>query len=165
MNYRDEYKNYQRETFWTLPRFLFALLIIALGFGLLSYFLGFVGNTAKTVEKEFFPSTLLSKYEWFKDAAAALDKKQADIQVYDRRLKELSVSYSGVKRNQWARDDREQYSIWMSEEAGVKASYNQLAAEYNAQMAKFNYRFTNVGDLPQGSDRPLPRAFKPYINE
>jgi len=49
--------------------------------------------------------------------------------------------------------------------AGIKASYNQLAAEYNAGMVKINWRYTNVGDLPPGSTEPLPREFKPYITE
>jgi len=29
-------------------------------------------------------------------------------------------------------------------------------------MAKFNWAFANVGELPKGADRPLPREFKPY---
>ena len=37
-----------------------------------------------------------------------------------------------------------------------------LAAEYNAQMAKFNWAFTNQGKLPAGATEVLPREFKPY---
>lgn len=125
---------------------------------------GAVDNGVAVVKKEFYPDALLRKYEWFKDASAALDKKFADIQVYNTRLTELASQYKGVKRPEWARDDREQYSIWQSEVSGVKASYNQLASEYNAEMAKFNYRFTNVGDVPQGG-KPLPREYRAYIEE
>jgi hypothetical protein len=45
---------------------------------------------------------------------------------------------------------------------GIKASYRTLAAEYNAAMAKFNYRFANAGDLPEGATEPLPREFATY---
>ena len=106
---------------------------------------------------------MLEKYEWFKDAAAQLDKKQADITVYNGRITEMNTTYKDLARQNWPREDREQYNIWSSEVAGVKASYNTLAAEYNAQMAKFNWRFANAGDLPKGADKPLPREFKPYI--
>jgi hypothetical protein len=119
---------------------------------------------ADTAFKEFKPSALLKKYEYFKDMSAQLDKKMADLGVYKTRLTDLKEQYKGVSRKDWARDDREQYSVWQSEEAGVKASYNGLAAEYNAAMVKFNYSFCNVGELPQGATVPLPREYKPYID-
>ena len=105
---------------------------------------------------------LLRKYEWFKDAAAQLDKKKADIRVYDSRFSGLKNAYSGQPRSAWSSEDREQANIWESEVAGVKASYNSLAADYNAAMAKINYAFCNVGRLPRGADTPLPREYKPY---
>lgn len=123
-----------------------------------------VANQAAAVAfEEFGPRALLQKYEWFKDAAAALDKKRADVGVYDSRVAAMRESYGTAPRRDWAREDREQLSIWQSEVAGIKASYNQLAAEYNAQMAKFNWRFAEVGMLPPGATVPLPREFKPYL--
>ncbi len=116
----------------------------------------------EVANKELDPENLLKRYEWFKDASAHLDKKQADIQVFEAQIKDLEGQYEGEKRKQWAREDRDQYNLLRSQLAGVKASFNQLAAEYNAAMAKINYRFTNVGDLPAGSNKPLPREYKPY---
>ena len=60
------------------------------------------------------------------------------------------------------RSDKEQMYVWMSEVAGIKASYNQLVSEYNSQMSKLNWRFCNVGNLPQGATEVLPREYKPY---
>jgi hypothetical protein len=138
---------------------VFALGILISGIG---YGLGWFGEAAKVTQEEFGPRAMLEKYEWFKDAAAQLEKKQADIAVYEGRVKAMDETYKDRPRHQWPREDREQYNVWMSEVAGVKASYNSLAADYNAQMAKFNWRFANVGELPKGADRPLPREFKPY---
>jgi len=123
----------------------------------------YVNNASDTAFKEFKPSELLKKYEYYKDASAALDKKIADIQVYDVRVNSMLEQYKDVKRQDWARDDREQLSIWQSEVAGIKASYNQLASDYNSAMSKFNYAFCNTGKLPQGAEVPLPREYKPYI--
>lgn len=150
--------------------FVTGALVVVVGSGIwmVSCATGLVGgvaqNTSNVIQKEFYPSALLQKYEWFKDASAALDKKQADLGVYNARLLDLKQAHEGEVRSKWPRDDREQYSIWSSEAAGIKASYNQLAAEYNAEMVKFNWRFTNVGDVPQGG-RPLPRDYKPYIEQ
>ena len=114
---------------------------------------------------EFGPRALLKKYEWFKDAAAQCDAKLASLKAYDARQQSLKDSYAGDKRQSWSREDREQMNLWEQEKAGIKASYNVLAAEYNSQMVKFNYRFCNAGDLPQGANQPLPREFKPYVED
>lgn len=138
---------------------LFAFLTTA------NFACGAVDNASTVAKKELYPDALLRKYEWFKTASAQAEAKLADLTVYENRLTALKNEYNGVARKDWHRDDREQYNIWQSEMAGIKASYNSLAAEYNAQMAKFNYRFTNVGDMPDGSTNPLPREFKPYVTE
>src|SRR3990167_7025376 len=141
---------------------IFALVILI---SVIGYGLGWFGEAAKVAQEEFGPRTMLEKYEWFKDAAAQLEKKQADITVYDGRMKAMNEIYADLARQKWPREDREQHNVWSSEVAGVKASYNSLAAEYNAQMAKFNWRFANVGELPNGADKPLPREFKSYATQ
>lgn len=177
MSYRDQsYKAYESDAESNPFRFITRIIVGLFGLG----FLVTVGSCVftmatapiavanaviETVKQEFSPQVLLEKYEWFKDAAASLDKKRADIGVYDRRVASIRDGYGTTPRREWARDDREQLSIWQSEVAGIKASYNQLAAEYNAQMAKFNWRFTEVGNLPRGASVPLPREYKPYIEE
>mgnify|MGYP001562745709 CR=1 FL=1 len=95
--------------------------------------------------------------------ATALDAKRATVKVYQDRFASIDKAYAGKGRVDWAREDREQYSIWQSEVAGIKASYNTLAADYNAQMVKFNWRFANRGQLPAGATEPLPREYKPYM--
>ena len=133
--------------------------------GIASYTLGWFGDAAQLAKEELSPRALLKKYEWFKDAAAQLDKKQADIGVYQSRLTNLKADYEGVPRKDWDRTDKQSYTQWAGEVAGVTASYNGLAAEYNAQMAKINWAFTNVGDLPQGASTVLPREFRVYASQ
>ena len=122
----------------------------------------FANRTIDVAQQQYDPAVMLKRYEWFKDASAQLDKKQQDIKNYEERQKSLQDEYKGVSRTQWSREDREQFNQWQSELVGVKSSYNSLAAEYNANMAKFNYNFTNTGDLPKGADRPLPREYRTY---
>lgn len=141
------------------------ILLIIFVLGLVGIPLGWFSGATKVVQKEFGAEMLLKKYEWFKNASAELDKKRADIAVYEGRLSGLEQTYAKLTRERWPREDREQYNVWQSEVAGVKASYNSLAAEYNSQMSKFNWRFTNVGDLPPGATEPLPREVKPYVTQ
>lgn len=144
--------------------FLWIIGIICLGlFG--GFLISSLGDTLTTAQQQFAPSALLKKYEWFKDAAAQCDQKLATLKTYESRFQSLTDSYAGVERRAWDRADKEQWNIWQSEYLGLKASYNDLASQYNSQMSKFNYRFTNVGDLPAGATEPLPREFKPYLVE
>ena len=144
---------------------ILALTSLGIIVSVIGYSLGWFGEAASVVREELGPRAMLKKYEWFKDAAAECDKKQADIAVYEGRMMAMNDTYKDLARQKWPREDREQYNVWSSEVAGVKASYNSLAAEYNAQMTKFNWRFANVGELPKGAEKPLPREFKPYTTQ
>jgi hypothetical protein len=144
--------------------------IVAIGVVLiLLSIMGFVCNhlenagksASKVIEKEFYPEALLKKYEWFKNTSAVLAKKQADIQIYSSKIQSMKEDYSDTKRKDWDRTDKETFNQWEQELAGIKASYNSLAAEYNSQMSKFNWKFTNIGECPPGSET-LPRNFASY---
>ena len=111
-------------------------------------------DAKETAYNEFKVSTLLKKYEYFKDLSAAIDKKRADIEVYQTEISSYNKD-----------DDKFYIEQRKSELLGIIAMHNQLCAEYNSAMSKFNYRFTNIGDLPEGATEPLPREYKPYINK
>lgn len=145
--------------------FIAVVLAVIATLGAGHFVFGWFSNASDTAMQQYSASAMLNKYEWFKDASAQLDAKQANIEVYKNRQRGLEQSYGNKPRSQWAREDRDQYNLQSDEIAGTVASYNQLAAEYNAQMAKFNWRFANAGALPAGADRPLPREYRPYVNE
>ena len=142
--------------------FIIVSFISVLGFAF-----GFIGEAATVVREEYGPRAALKKYEWFKDAAAVLEAKVANIELNKTKIVDLEEMYEeeGVKRSKWARSDREDHSLWKTELDGLKMSYNQLSAEYNAAMAKINWKFANVGELPPGATDPLPREFKPYLDK
>lgn len=121
--------------------------------------LGWIGSAANVVSHELDPSVLQQKYEWFKNASAQLDSKLATLGTYKTKIARVE------KLAATDRITREQLMVWEQEQQGVKASYNDLAAEYNSQMSKWNWRFCNVGGLPQGATQVLPREYKPYIEE
>lgn len=110
------------------------------------------GDTQEVIHKEYAPSALLKKYEYFKDLSSAIDEKRATISVYESQIK-------GIKDHEGF-----QYQQTQSEMIGIISVHNRLCSEYNSAMSKFNYRFCNKGDLPETNLEPLPREIKPYIS-
>lgn len=164
--YRNEFLSVANETGWTLRKSFFKiilpLILFSCSVSVVGYGLGWFSEAATVAKEEFGPRAMLEKYEWFKDASAQLDKKVADIKIFDGRLTSMKNDYAGIARTKWDRTDKEQFNLWTQELAGIKASYNSLSAEYNAQMAKFNWRFANAGALPEGANEVLPREYRPY---
>ena len=115
----------------------------------------FVSDGVKTANQEYKPSILLKKYEYFKDLSGAIDKKRADIEMYQNEIKDYQIE---------DKSDKDYIQQRKSELIGIISMHNSLCSEYNTAMSKFNYRFTNKGDLPQTNLDPLPREIKPYIN-
>jgi hypothetical protein len=140
-----------------------AFIIGVIFFSIVSKGCSYLGKVSAVAEQQVDPALLLKRYEWFKNVAAQCDKKLADIEVYKSRLVMIKRDYEGVPRIDWDRPDKEQFNIWEQEVAGVVASYNSLAAEYNAAMSKLNYKYTNIGDLPKGATEPLPREMRAYV--
>ena len=139
------------------------ILFIAfyVGCGILNTAGWFASRTVDVVKQQVDPAELLRKYELFKDESAQLDAKLASIKIKNGQIKEVKEELK-VSAD---RTNREQMMIWEQELGGMEYSYNALAADYNAQMVKINYRFCNVGELPQGASIPLPREYKPYLEQ
>jgi len=115
----------------------------------------FTRDAVDVAKEEFSPSAMLEKYEWFKNASAELDKKEKDIEVYQANINQMVEDYEDVKRKDWDRTDKEQLNQWRIELAGIKASYNSLVAEYNAQSSKFNW---------QKFEGEIPKEYKKFID-
>ena len=144
-----------------------SIFVLNIFFGVCNFSSKMADSAINTTYDEFNAKALLKKYEWFKDASAALDAKVSTLKSYEARFTEIKTNYGvdSTKRFNWVREDREQYNVWQSEYLGIKASYNSLAAEYNSAMSKFNYAFCNAGDLPKGADQILPREYRKYIDQ
>lgn len=110
----------------------------------------YIGDAQDTTFNEFKASTMLKKYEYFKDLSASIDKKRADIEMYQSEISTIKDEFYLQQRK--------------SELLGIISLHNQLCAEYNSAMSKFNYSFCNAGSLPETNLTPLPREIKPYIN-
>ena len=84
------------------------------------------GDAQDVVQKEFSPSAMLKKYEYFKNLSSAIDEKRATIDVYESQLK-------GIKNH-----EDFQYQQVQAEMMGLISMHNSLCSEYNSAMSKFN---------------------------
>lgn len=139
---------------------LLILLALAAFFGFVFSCCRYEQDASDTAFKEFSASAMLKKYEKFKDMLAKMDERKANIMVFDEQIKELKAD-SEIDNA----EKSYQLSLLTTERMGAVASYNMIAAEYNSAMSKFNYRFTNVGDLPASNLEPLPREVANYMTK
>jgi hypothetical protein len=114
---------------WRIFGFGLCALVVL---GTVAYFCGWIGETAKVAQDEFGPKAALKKYETLKDMAAALTAKKKDLEVLDAQLESIRTANGNKPRSEWPRDERQNYQQREAELVGLKMSYNNLAAEYNA---------------------------------
>lgn len=133
-----------------------ASLVTLTGLGIVSRGCSMVDEAAAVVQEQAGARTLVRRYEWFKDAAGQLQGLAANVDASRARQTSMELSYAGVARQQWSREDREQWNQWDTEASGIAMSYNALAAEYNANASKLNWNLVPLGY------QNLPRTFVQY---
>lgn len=144
-----------------------ALLIVALivtgltlpGCGAVSRWFNDAG---RVTEREVSPEVLLTNYRWFKQAGAQLSGKMANIENYKSRISKYERDY-GSNRREWPIDVREEDNKLESEIAGLKQSYNSLAAQYNALSDDIFAKYAKPGQpITDSNGNALPRKFAEY---
>ena len=78
--------------------YIFSAIAIITILSIGGFVCGWFGEAAQVAQEEFGPRELLKKYEWFKDVAASLDAKKANIEVYAGRITALQEDYVDVPR-------------------------------------------------------------------
>jgi len=127
----------------------FRILLLLLTIGVVSSSCSWAIEGAQVAKEEVGPRAMLKKYEWFKDASATIDEKIHTINVYETNIVNMKEIYLDVPRKDWDRIDKQQYNQWSAEITGIKASYNKVVKEYNAQSSKFNWDYFNTVDIPE----------------
>ena len=114
----------------------------------------YANNASDTLFNETKASTVVMRYEWFKEAYEVINAKKADIEVQKAVIETMDKRYAGISPQEWLRSDADAYNLAVQTLAGIKMSYNTLVAEYNANMKKTNYAFCKPND---GTSESLPQ--------
>jgi hypothetical protein len=164
---RDEYRGATSavagEAPWTIWKVftrvaLPLIAVVALG-GIVTRALGWWGEAADVAQTEFGPKAMLKKYEWFVDQASRIDKMDADVALYTKRVVGVAdqyVSTFGADKTAWSPAVQMQYNSERTQARddlmAIVSQRNNLVREYNAQSEKFNWSGFNTK-----ADRPKPR--------
>jgi len=135
-----------------MKKILIWILGLFILFSITGYVFSWFGEASTVAKEEFGAKASLKKYEWFKNAAETIQEKKQTIKIYESNISAMENDYKNVPRNKWSRLDKQQYNQWKMEIAGLKASYNKVVKEYNAQSSKFNWRLYNTSNLPKHYD-------------
>lgn len=152
--YGDEF---ERNPFRVIRRVVFRIILLGMLVSLGGYTMGWFSEAAQVAKEEFGAKASLKKYEWFKDCSATIEEKKSTILVYESRVTGMEDVYKGIPRKDWDRLDKQQYNLWTSEIVGIKASFNKVVKEYNAQSSKFNWSSYNDSGLPKHYDQYIDK--------
>lgn len=122
--YRRDFREVQRETFWTLPRvfvMIFAFLIL---FGAGGWVVSLLSQPARVISKTFDADNIITSYEYYRDAYGNFQARTAQV----RQFKGMA----GAEADQ---QERNRLRIEM---AAIQQSCRDLAQKYNANANKVN---------------------------
>ncbi len=134
---------------YSIKKYLIYGISLFLLLSTMGYFLGWFSDAASVAKKEFSATAMLKKYEYFKDASQQIIAKKNDIVIYESKINRLCTG------NDLDRVSRENCGLYEQELAGLKMSFNSLAAEYNSQSNKFNWK-----SFDQTEGDSIPKNFK-----
>lgn len=163
-SYRDEFSSTLRDARWSFWRIFWTVIGAGILVSAIMVPVSLCTETVQVAREELGPRALLAKYGWFKDAAAQLARKDADLRIVEAQIAAANAGMGGKPVYEWPRDAREQLSVWAQQLAGMKSSRNDLAAEFNAAHSKINWAFADVGKVPHGCEA-LPREFRDYLEK
>ncbi len=153
-----------REEWKALFSWGFGILLLIAALGAVAYGLGWIGSAGEVAKEEFGPEAALEKYEWFIDQAAAIEKADSDIALFELRRANIEIQYAstyGADKTKWSPSVQTQYNhemqIARDDLLAIVSNRNNLVKEYNAQSQKFNWApFKGRDDYP-------PENFVNYV--
>lgn len=123
-DYRREFRETQREYYWSLPRIVFGLILAIILLGSLGWIVNLMSQPARIMSKTFDADNVINNYEWYRDAYGNYLARTAQV----RQFKTLRDE----EKNE---QERSRLRIEM---AAIQQSCRDLARRYNANADKVN---------------------------
>lgn len=132
--YRRDFREAQREYYWSLPRIIVAFFVIMIAVGGIGWVVHLASQPARIISKTFDADNVIAKYEWFYDAYGNYRAKTSQV----RQFKALLAGES----------DKQEQSRLRMEMAAIQQSCRDLTQRYNANAAKANQSIFMGHDTP-----------------
>lgn len=123
-DYRKQYREAEREAYWTAPRLILALVVLTLALGSIGWIIGIISQPARILSKTLDADNVIQNYEWFHDANGNFMARSAQV----RQFKQLGAQET----------DAQEKGRLRIEMAAIQQSCRELARRYNANATKVN---------------------------
>lgn len=133
-DYRREFREVQREYFWSLPRIMVALFVAVILFGGAGWIFNIASQPARIISKTLDADNVIHNYEWFHDANGNYMARVSQI----KQFKKLNADES----------DPQERSRLRIEMAAIQQSCRDLSRRYNANASKMNRGLFRERSLP-----------------
>lgn len=135
MSYRSDFREAQREYYWSAPRIAVGLLFGLVLLGGLGWVVNIASQPARIVSKTFDADNVIHNYEWYHDVNGNFLARLSQI----KQFKGLVASEA---------DAQEKGRLRM-EMAAMQQSCRELARRYNANSDKVNRGLFRGNSLPE----------------
>jgi len=132
--YRRDFREAQREYFWSLPRVVIALFTAIFLLGGVGWVFNIMSQPARIVSKTLDADNVITNYEWFHDANGNYLARVSQIKQF--------------KALNGAETDPQEKSRLRIEMAAIQQSCRDLSRRYNANAAKMNRGIFREKSLP-----------------
>lgn len=133
--YRRDFREAQREYYWSLPRVALAMVITLPVLGAIGWGINIASQPARIVSKTLDADNVIQNYEWFHDANGNYLARVAQI----KQFKSLNA----------AEPDPQEKSRLRIEMAAIQQSCRDLSRRYNANAGKMNRGIFREKSLPE----------------
>lgn len=123
-DYRREFREGQREFYWTLPRVFVGLFVVLVLFGIGGWIFSLLSQPARIISKTFDADNVITNYEWYHDANNQVIARVAQIKGHKRIIADNT-------------DNGEKMRLRI-ELAAIQQSCRDLVGRYNANTTKIN---------------------------
>lgn len=134
-DYRRDFREAQREYFWSLPRVVISLFAAIILFGGIGWMFNIASQPARIVSKTLDAGNVIHNYEWFHDVNANYLARKSQV---DQFKSLYSTETESSERNRLR-----------MEMAAMQSSCRELARNYNANSAKINRGLFRGETLPE----------------
>lgn len=134
-DYRNDFRNVQREAYWSLPRIAVFAVVGSLALGAVGFTVNMLSQPARIVAKTFDADNVLHNYEWFHDVNANFLARKSQVDQFKGMLA--------------AETDAQEKIRLRMEMAAMQSSCRDLARKYNANSAKINRGVFRGDSLPE----------------
>lgn len=122
--YRRDFRDGQREFYWSLPRLVVGGLVFIMLIGGLGFVVKMIAQPGRIISKTFDADNVINTYEWYRDAYGNYLARLAQV----RQFKQL-------REEEKSEPERARLRVEM---AAIQQSCRDLARRYNANADKIN---------------------------